>query len=95
MLVFTAFWIFGCGAAQNDRLGTPQVSYVGNEVPNTVSAFGVNSNGSLTAVFASPFALGGSTLIADPNGRVLFSFGLNPDTMELNLNTDSIARGAR
>ncbi len=55
-----------------------------------MSAYRVGNDGSLAAVSASPFPVGGNTLIADPNGKVLFSFGLNTDTLELN--TDRIAR---
>jgi 6-phosphogluconolactonase (cycloisomerase 2 family) len=91
-LAFAALSDLGCGVAQNDNLGTHQVLYIGNQEPNTVSAYSINSEGSLVAVSASPFALGGSTLVADPSGKILFSSGLNSDTNEFNLNTDSVAR---
>jgi 6-phosphogluconolactonase (cycloisomerase 2 family) len=90
LLVFVAFSTFGCGAHSPNDPGTQQVLYVGNQEPNTVSAYSIGKDGSLAAVSASPFPVGGNTLIADPNGKVLFSFGLNIDTLELN--TDRIAR---
>jgi 6-phosphogluconolactonase (cycloisomerase 2 family) len=89
LLVFTTFSALGCGANPANNTGTRQVLYVGNLEPNTVSAYSIASDGSLTPVSASPFALGGNTLIAAPNGKVLFSFGLNVDTLELD--TDRVA----
>ena len=98
VLVLIASSSLGCGAhspndnspgTQNDP-GTQQVLFVGNQEPNTVSAYKIGNDGSLAAVSASPFPVGGNTLIANPNGKVLFSFGLNTDTLELN--TDRIAR---
>jgi hypothetical protein len=92
LLVFTTFSALGCGASPANNTGTRQarqVLYVGNQEPNTVSAYSIGGDGSLTPVSASPFALGGNTLIAAPNGKVLFSFGLNVDTLELD--TDRVA----
>ena len=89
LLFFTTFSALGCGGSPANNIGTRQVLYVGNLEPNTVSAYRIGGDGSLTLVSGSPFALGGNTLIAAPNGRVLFSFGLNVDTLELN--TDRIA----
>jgi DNA-binding beta-propeller fold protein YncE len=90
LLVFLTFSALGCGGSAANPIATPEILYVGNQQPNTVSAYRVHGNGSLAAVPASPFALGGTTLIADPKQNVLFSFGLNSDSLELN--TDSIAR---
>ena len=90
LLVSATVSALGCGDSRPVNMGTQQVLYVGNQEPNTVSAYIVNSDGSLAAVSASPFAVGGNTLIAAPNGKILFSFGLNTDTIELD--TDSIAR---
>jgi 6-phosphogluconolactonase (cycloisomerase 2 family) len=90
VLLISTFSTVGCGAYRANNTGSQQVLYVGNQEPNTVSAYSVGSDGSLTAVSGSPFAVGGSTLIAAPNGKVVFSFGLNTDTIELN--TDRVAR---
>jgi 6-phosphogluconolactonase (cycloisomerase 2 family) len=90
VLLVSTFSTVGCGAYRANNTGSQQVLYVGNQEPNTVSAYSVGSDGSLTAVSGSPFAVGGSTLIAAPNGKVVFSFGLNTDTIELN--TDRVAR---
>ncbi|HEX3352849.1 MAG TPA: beta-propeller fold lactonase family protein [Terriglobales bacterium] len=62
--------------------------YVGNQQQNTVSAYLINKDGSLTQEPGSPFALGGNSLIADPNGQVLFSTGLISNAIQLN--TDGI-----
>jgi hypothetical protein len=67
----------------------PLEQNIGNLEPNTVSAYRIGGDGSLTSLSASPFALGGNTIKAAPNGKVLFSFGLNVDTLELN--TDRVA----
>jgi hypothetical protein len=89
LLVLAAFLEIGCDATQIGNSGVHELLYVGNQGPNTVSAYSISSNGSLTAIDGSPFALGGDSLIADPNGEVLFSFGLNTDT--IHLYTDTIA----
>lgn len=89
LLASTIFSALGCGAYRADSSGT-QILYVGNQEPNTVSAYTIGSDGSLTAVPASPFGVGGNTLIADPTGKVLFSSGLNNGTIQLN--TDRVAR---
>ncbi len=79
----------GCGTSRDPNLGNvgkQQFLYVGNQQPDTISAYRINRSGALTAMPASPVALGGSTLIADPNRKVLFSFGLNVDAIDLDTN---------
>ena len=60
-----------------------QYLYVSNQGPNTVSAFTIKSDGSLSAVSGSPFAVGGPNVAAAPNQNFLFSFapGLQTDTI--------------
>jgi 6-phosphogluconolactonase (cycloisomerase 2 family) len=75
-----------CGGA-SDPAAPParrQVLYLGNQQANSVSGFTIGNDGSLTALPLSPFALGGNSLVADPNGKVLFSVGLNSDSIRLN-----------
>lgn len=86
LLVLAACLEVGCGTSREPDIGTQQFLYVGNQQQNTISAYRLNSDGALTAMSASPFALGGNTLIADPDRKVLFSFGLNADEIDLDTN---------
>jgi len=80
----------GSGQSSSGQSNAVQRLYVGNQQQNTVSAYLINKDGSLTQESGSPFALGGNSLIADPNGQVLFSTGLISNAIQLN--TDSISQ---
>ena len=89
----------GCGGAQgtstsgqssSGKSNAVQRLYVGNQQQNTVSAYLINEDGSLTQESGSPFALGGNSLVADPKGQVLFSTGLISNAIQLN--TDGITQ---
>src|SRR5260221_9804256 len=82
LLVLAACLEAGCGTFREPDIGSEQFLYVGNQQQNTISAYRVNNTGVLTRMSASPMALGGNTLIADPNRKILFSFGLNADAIE-------------
>jgi 6-phosphogluconolactonase (cycloisomerase 2 family) len=88
----------GCGG-ESDRGdntstgngGSEQVLFVANGGNNT-TAFVLNNDGSLTMVAGSPFAVGGASVIAHPNGRFLFSVG-GISTNNNGVNTDRIENG--
>src|SRR3954462_9390000 len=90
LLVYVTLTNIGCGADVANVTGPRQLLYVGNLEPNTVSAYSISNDGSLAPLSSSPFPVGGNTVMADPNRKVLFSFGLNADTLQLN--TDLIGR---
>ena len=73
----------GCNAAQGSGVDSRQILYVGNRQPNVISAYNIGQDGTLSAMSGSPFPVAGDSLIADPNGRALFSSGLTADTIHL------------
>lgn len=89
-LAFLVFLEFGCGGGVPDggsgNSNSQQVMYVGNLEANTVSGYRIDTNGSLAALSGSPFALGGITLVGDPDRKALFSLQLDTDTIHLNTN---------
>jgi 6-phosphogluconolactonase (cycloisomerase 2 family) len=92
-LAFFALAEVGCGGSQNSTTvrgnssTAQQFLYVANG--NDVSSYLIHADGSLTAVSGSPFAVGGSNVAGDPNGKFLFSLG-GPDPSSDAIKTDTI-----
>jgi 6-phosphogluconolactonase (cycloisomerase 2 family) len=85
----------GCGASKGGTKNPPpnakQILYLADS-GNNVSGWTIQSDGSLTAVSGSPFAVGGTSLAAHPNGKFLFSMG-GTSQSSVALNTDTVASG--
>jgi 6-phosphogluconolactonase len=85
----------GCGVSKGGTKNPPpnakQILYVADS-GNNVSGWTIQSDGSLTAVAGSPFAVGGTSVAAHPSGKFLFSMGGTSPSNNA-LNTDAVASG--
>ena len=103
-LSFAALIQTGCGSSKSSSTGggggggtngptasAQQILYVGDSGNNT-SAWVIESDGSLSAVAGSPFAVGGTSVAAAPSGKFVFSLGGTSPSNNA-LNSDTVASG--